>query len=165
MATATLTPAKVERPLAALKPSKKQEIIANLNTALATNLDLYLVAKQAHWNVKGPNFQGLHALFDTVSDAAREYADLLAERAVALGGMAMGTHHDVSSHTALQKFPASERRWQPLVKAVHDRVLKTADQARDFGGGLDDDIATQDIYVEIIRGLDKWAWMLEAHLE
>ncbi len=32
------------------------------------------------------------------------------------------------------------------------------------GDGLDDDIATQDIYVEIIRGLDKWAWMLEAHL-
>ena len=164
MATATLTPAKVERPLSELKTNRKQEIVRDLNVALATNLDLYLVAKQAHWNVKGPNFQGLHELFDTISDAAREYADLTAERAVALGGLAAGTHQDVAANSQLEKFPAAETKWQPLVKAVHDRVLAAADQARTFGDGLDDDIATQDIYVEMIRGLDKWAWMLEAHL-
>jgi starvation-inducible DNA-binding protein len=163
MATATMTPAKVDRPLDDIK-AKRTKIISNLNVALATNLDLYLVAKQAHWNIKGPNFQGLHLLFDTVSDAAREYADLVAERAVALGGMADGTREDVVANSALAKFSSSERRWEPLVKEVHNRVLKAADQAREFGDGLDDDIATQDIYVEIIRGLDKWAWMLEAHL-
>lgn len=163
MATATMTPAKVERPLDD-KKDKRTQIIKNLNAALATNLDLYMVAKQAHWNVKGPNFQGLHALFDLVSDAAREYADLVAERAVALGGMAEGTREDVTANSALAKFSNKERRWEPLVKEVHDRVLAAADQAREFGDGLDDDIATQDIYVEISRGLDKWAWMLEAHL-
>lgn len=163
MATATMTPTRVERPLDG-KKDKRAQIIRNLNAHLATNLDLYMVAKQAHWNVKGPNFQGLHALFDTVSDAAREYADLVAERAVALGGMAEGTREDVTSNSALSKFPGKECRWEPLVKEVHARVLAAADQARAFGDGLDDDIATQDIYVEIIRGLDKWAWMLEAHL-
>lgn len=164
MASATMTPAKVIRPLDDKKPQRAQ-IIKNLNAHLATELDLYMVAKQAHWNVKGPNFQGLHQLFDIVSDAAREYADLVAERAVALGGMAEGTHQDVAANSALAKFPRGERRWQPLVKEVHDRVIRAADQAREFGDGLDDDIATQDIYVEVIRGLDKWAWMLEAHLE
>jgi starvation-inducible DNA-binding protein len=164
MASATMTPAKVVRPLDDKKPQRAQ-IIKNLNAHLATELDLYMVAKQAHWNVKGPNFQGLHQLFDIVSDAAREYADLVAERAVALGGMAEGTHQDVAANSTLAKFPRGERRWQPLVKEVHDRVIRAADQAREFGDGLDDDIATQDIYVEVIRGLDKWAWMLEAHLE
>jgi starvation-inducible DNA-binding protein len=106
----------------------------------------------------------LHELFDTISDAAREYADLTAERAVALGGLAAGTHQDVAANSQLAPFPSGETKWQPLVKAVHDRVLAAADQAREFGDGLDDDIATQDIYVEMIRGLDKWAWMLEAHL-
>lgn len=164
MATATMTPAKVDRPLSDLESSKKKEIIRNLNVALATNIDLHLVAKQAHWNVKGPNFDGLHLLFDTVAAAATEYADLVAERLVALGGMAEGTHHDVGANSVLAKFPSGERRWEPLVKEVHSRVLATADQAREFGDGLEDDLATQDIYVEIIRGLDKWAWMLEAHL-
>ena len=163
-ATATMTPAKVERPLHDLKAARKQEIVRNLNASLATNLDLYLVAKQAHWNVKGPNFQGLHELFDLISDAAREYADLVAERAVALGGLAAGTHQDVAANTTLQKFATNETRWQQLVKEVHDRVLADADQARQFSDGLDDDLATQDIYIEVIRGLDKWAWMLEAHL-
>jgi starvation-inducible DNA-binding protein len=153
----------VSRPLDG-KKNKRAEIIANLNAHLATELDLYLVAKQAHWSVKGPNFEGLHLLFDSVSDAAREYADLVAERAVALGGMAEGTHQDVAAHTALQRFPENERRWDVLVKAVHDRVLHASDQARRFADGLEDDLATQDIYVEIIRGLDKWAWMIEAHL-
>ena len=164
MATATLTPTKLDRPLDALNVSRRAEIIRDLNTALATNLDLHLVAKHAHWNVKGPNFQGLHALFDTIADGAREYADLVAERAVALGGMAMGTHEELAANSALPRFVANERHWEPLVKGVHERVLAAADQARAFAAHLDDDLATQDIYVELIRGLDKWAWMLEAHL-
>jgi len=159
-----MTPAKVERPLSDLKASKKTEIIANLNTALATNIDLYLIAKQAHWNVKGPHFHGLHELFDSVSDSAREYADELAERAVALGGVARGTLADVGSSTKLPKFAAGEHKWQVLVKEVHDRVLAASEQARTFADGLEDDMATQDLYIEIIRGLDKWAWMVEAHL-
>ena len=58
---------------------------------LAAAIDLQLPAKQAHWNVKGPNFVGLHELFDKVAGEALEYTDLIAERAVALGGTAEGT--------------------------------------------------------------------------
>ena len=163
MATATMTRAKVDRPLDDLK-GKKKPILENLNIALAMNLDLYLVSKQAHWNVRGPNFQGLHTLFDTVSEAAREYADELAERVVALGGTAQGTVQDISANSTLGQLSSTETRWDALVRAVHDRVLATADTAREYAANLDDDLATQDIYIEIIRGLDKWAWMLEAHL-
>lgn len=163
MATATMTRAKVERPLDDLK-AKKKTIIENLNVALAMNLDLFLVSKQAHWNVRGPNFQGLHALFDTIAEAAREYSDDLAERVVALGGTAQGTVQDVSANSTLGQLSSTETRWEPLVRAVHDRVLATADKSREFAAGLDDDLATQDIYIEAIRGLDKWSWMLEAHL-
>lgn len=164
MATATMTQSKVERPLHELTGSRAQDIVADLNAALVTNLDLFLVAKQAHWNVRGPNFQGLHELFDLVAAAAREYADELAERAVALGGIARGTVQEVGNNTALAKMPPTETKWEPLVRAVHDNVLKAADQARSYSQDLDDDMATQDLYIEIIRGLDKWAWMLEAHL-
>ncbi len=163
MTNATMTSAKVERPLDELK-AKKQEIIRDLNISLAANIDLSLVAKQAHWNVRGPNFQGLHVLFDTISTEARGYADELAERAVALGGTAEGTVQRIQENTILSELSSEETRWEALVRAVHDRVLATADQAREFAAGLDEDLATQDIYIEIIRGLDKWSWMLEAHL-
>jgi len=164
LATATLTRTKVERPLKDVKASRRQEIIRDLNTSLATNLDLFLVPKQAHWNVKGPNFQGLHELFDEVAAAAREYADLVAERASALGGVAHGTVQDVGSATGLAKMSSTETKWEPLARAVHASLVATSEQARRFASDLDDDMASQDIYVEMIRGLDKWAWMVESHL-
>ena len=163
MANSTMTPAKVERPLDDLK-GRKQEIIANLNAALATNVDLSLVAKQAHWNVRGPNFMAVHELFDTISQEARQYSDELAERAVALGGLAQGTAQQLVANTILPEMSSTETRWEALVRCVHDRMLAASDQAREFAKDLDDDLGTQDIYTEIIRGYDKWSWMLEAHL-
>ena len=69
----------------------RRSAIEMLNEHLADAIDLHLQAKQAHWNIKGPNFVGLHELFDRIAAQADEYADLLAERAVALGGVARGT--------------------------------------------------------------------------
>lgn len=163
MPTATLSRPRTGRPLAGLEPRRREEIVSDLNTSLAAMIDLALNAKQAHWNVRGPNFQGLHELFDLIAAAARDYGDDIAERAVALGGIAHGTVDSVRGGTN-GKFPDSETEWEPLVRAVHERVLAASEQARGFASELDDDLGTQDLYVEIIRGLDKWAWMLEAHL-
>jgi hypothetical protein len=55
-----------------------------LNQQLCDALDLGLQAKQAHWNVKGPNFIGLHELFDKVAEELEGFTDDIAERAVAL---------------------------------------------------------------------------------
>ena len=74
-----------------LSPSTRQSAIELLNEHLANAIDLQLQAKQAHWNIKGPNFVGLHDLFDRVAAQAGEFADLIAERGVALGGVARGT--------------------------------------------------------------------------
>ena len=62
--------------------------MALLNTSLADCIDLQMQAKQAHWNVKGPNFIALHKLFDEVNVAVSDYVDEIAERTVQLGGVA-----------------------------------------------------------------------------
>jgi starvation-inducible DNA-binding protein len=73
-------------------PEKTREgVIKILNARLADSVDLMHQAKQAHWNVKGENFIALHKLFDEIVDSAEEYMDLIAERAVQLGGIAEGT--------------------------------------------------------------------------
>src|SRR6478609_1450506 len=71
-----------------LSETTRRSVIEILNEHLANAIDLQLQAKQAHWNIKGPNFAGLHELFDRVAAQAGEYSDLIAERAVALGGVA-----------------------------------------------------------------------------
>src|ERR1700760_4432797 len=62
-----------------------------INQRLADALDLQAQMKQAHWNVKGPHFIGLHELFDKIAEDVEGYVDLIAERAVQLGGIAEGT--------------------------------------------------------------------------
>jgi len=66
---------------------------------------LQLQAKQAHWNVKGPNFIPLHGLFDTVAADAAGFSDSVAERIAALGGQAEGSINAVGLRTTLLAYP------------------------------------------------------------
>lgn len=46
-----------------------------------TPFDLQLQLKQAHWNVKGLKFIGLHELFDKIRKDVEIYMDEIVERA------------------------------------------------------------------------------------
>src|SRR6266853_662847 len=70
---------------------RRSELNALMNQQLANAVDLQTQIKQAHWNVKGPHFIGLHELFDQIDEALEGYVDLIAERIVQLGGVAEGT--------------------------------------------------------------------------
>jgi starvation-inducible DNA-binding protein len=74
-----------------LSIGSRTEVNRLLNFRLASAIDLQLQMKQAHWNVKGPSFIGLHKLFDEIDEAIEEYVDMIAERIVQLGGIAEGT--------------------------------------------------------------------------
>ena len=88
-----------------LDESDRAEIIASLNIRLADASDLYNGAKQAHWNVRAPNFRELHALFSDVADMLSDHADKIAERAVQLGGMAEGATAQIGEATELDEYP------------------------------------------------------------
>ena len=63
-----------------ISQNRRVEISALLNQRLADAVDLQTQMKQAHWNVKGPHFIGLHELFDKIDEAVEAYVDLIAER-------------------------------------------------------------------------------------
>ena len=75
----------------ALPDETKVALVETLNVALATTIDLQSQLKQAHWNIKGPQFFARHELFDNVAVKLRDFADSIAERATTLGGYAQGT--------------------------------------------------------------------------
>ena len=70
---------------------ERTELNSLINQRLADLVDLQMQLKQAHWNVKGPHFIRLHELFDKVAEELEELTDDMAERAVELGGLALGT--------------------------------------------------------------------------
>jgi len=143
---------------------RRSEILDGLNAVLANLIDVSTAAKEAHWNVRGPNFAGLHELFDTIAAETRGFADLVAERLVALGGKAHGTIQDAVQGSNLSRFPSDEQQWEVLTAAMRGRLIATSERIRGYADDLGDEIATQDIYIEILRELEKRAWMLDAHL-
>jgi starvation-inducible DNA-binding protein len=140
------------------------DLAVRLNRDLATLTDLAAAYKQAHWNVLGPGFAELHRLFDQFADATRAYVDLVAERTVALGGTAHGTLQAAAECSALTPFPVDERDERRLLQELSRRVERTAEELREAIGPSAEEPVTQDLYIEIARGIEKQRWMLLAHL-
>src|SRR5437763_17063164 len=90
-----------------LPESTRGQVIDLLNQRLADAIDLQLQSKQAHWNVKGPQFIALHKLLDEIHAAADEYVDLLAERIVQLGGVAEEVTAIVAGRSVLGLYPVN----------------------------------------------------------
>src|SRR6516225_3456605 len=101
-----------------LAEDTRAKAIELLNARLADCKDLQTQVKQAHWNVKGPNFISLHLLFDKINDDVEEYVDDIAERAVQLGGVAEGTARMVAKRTSLAEYPAGAADGRSHVEAL-----------------------------------------------
>lgn len=141
------------------------ELTALMNQRLADALDLQLQMKQAHWNVKGPNFIGLHELFDKIYQAVEDYVDLIAERLVQLGGIAEGTVRVAALRSRLDEYPLSIADGSAHVEAVARALSTFGREARNTIAEADglNDANTADVFTEVSRGIDKWLWMVEAH--
>src|SRR5437016_1251796 len=139
------------------------ELVEILNQQLADIIDLQTQLKQAHWNVKGPHFIGLHELFDKIAEDVENYVDLIAERIVQLGGIAEGTVRVAAARSRLDEYPLDIADGTVHIEAVA-RVLSTfgreARMTIDETQGLDD-ADTADIFTEVSRAIDKWLWFVE----
>jgi len=138
-----------------------------LNARLADAIDLQLQAKQAHWNVKGPNFIALHELFDRLAGELGGHVDEMAERITALGGAAEGTLQAVAGRSKLAAYPLDVTEGRAHVDALADsyaRFAKSVRKAIDEAGKAGD-ADTSDLFTGISRGVDKGLWLLEAHLQ
>jgi len=150
-----------------LSEQTRSQVIALCNARLADSVDLETQVKQAHWNVKGPDFISLHKLFDEINEDVEEYVDLTAERVVQLGGIAEGTARLAVKASKLPDYPATIAEGHLHVDALSTALAtygKLARAAIDEADKLGD-ADTADIFTEISRGVDKWLWFVEAHLQ
>ena len=148
-----------------LPPKTRAKVAAVLADRLADATDLMLQSKQAHWNVKGPNFIALHELFDKVAESSEEWVDSLAERIVQLGGTAEGTVQATAARTSLAAYPLHIVSGTDHVEALSSalaafgRKVRAAIDKTDKQGDKD----TADLFTEISRDVDKYLWFVEAH--
>ena len=145
------------------------EIVAGVAQFLSpVVVDLTALAvdgKQSHWHVRGPNFQAVHELLDLVVDHARDYADTAAERVVALGLPIDARIQTVGSKTTTPLMTAGFQQSDAVIAqmiASIDAALATVRTAVDELAELDP--VSQDVAIEIARGLEKDRWFLFAHI-
>jgi starvation-inducible DNA-binding protein len=148
-----------------LPKERRSELNALMNQRLASAVDLQTQLKQAHWNVKGPSFIGLHELFDQVDEAVESYVDMIAERIVQLGGVAEGTVRVAAARTRLLEYPLAIGEGLAHVEAVARALSTFGQEVRGTINEADElgDAGTADLFTEISRGIDKWLWFVEAH--
>lgn len=157
-----LNPTKID-----LSANIRAKAVALLQARLADCADLQSQTKQAHWNVKGPDFVALHKLFDEIYDDVGSYVDEIAERGVQLGGTMYGTVRSSAAQSSLTEYPLEIKSCRDHAAALSSalaafgKLVRTAiDDSAQFG-----DADTADLFTGISRGIDKWVWMVEAHLQ
>ena len=147
-----------------LPESIRIKAVELLNGRLADAIDLQTQTKQAHWNLTGPHFIALHELFDKINEDVEDYVDDIAERAVQLGGVAEGTARMTAKRSSLSEYPANVVDGHAHVEALSSALAAFGKSVRK---AIDDssDLDTADLFTEISRGVDKWLWFVEAHLQ
>jgi starvation-inducible DNA-binding protein len=150
-----------------LSQETREKVIGILNARLADASDLKSQAKQAHWNVKGIHFFQLHELFDQIATAVEAHMDLIAERATALGGTALGTVRVAAQNSSLSEYPLEITDGTAHVDALSTAladfgnvVRRNIDETNDLG-----DADTADLFTEVSREIDKLLWFVEAHIQ
>lgn len=147
-----------------LKSNTKTAMIGLLNARLADGIDLALLTKQAHWNLKGPEFIAIHEMLDGFRAELDTHVDTVAERVAQLGGVALGTTQAVASATKLKAYPTEIVAVKDHLAELIERYAEAAKSVRAAIDTADEagDADTADIFTGYSRALDKALWFLES---
>jgi starvation-inducible DNA-binding protein len=141
-------------------------LVTMLNQTLACTVDLRSQAKQASWNVKGKEFSQLQVLFNAIATELDAHADLMVERIIVLGGVALGTARTAAAQSRLPEYPGDIAAGPAHALTLAERLGHYATAIRSSIAHAADvgDEGTAAVYTDISRGVDKRLGGLEAQL-
>ena len=135
----------------------------NLQAVLADLIELHIQGKQAHWNIVGTNFRDLHLQLDEIVDAARQFADDLAERMRALHSLPDGRSSTVAESTSLAPFPEGLINTRDAIERIVAALEAAVGTMRKVHDEVDEeDPTTADLLHQFIAKLEQYAWMVNA---
>jgi starvation-inducible DNA-binding protein len=144
----------------------REKIVKGRSALLADSYTLYLMTHNFHWNVTGPQFNSLHAMFMAQYTEQWTALDLLAERIRALGHPAPGTYKEfvkLASIKEVEGVPKATEMIRHLV-AAQEATARTARQLFPVVEAANDQ-PTADVLTQRLDVHEKTAWMLRSLLE
>ena len=151
--------------LQGLEDNARKTAISELQACMSDALSLSMSLKQAHWNLKGPNFIAVHELLDGVKTRLDPNIDDMAERIQQLDGTAVGTVEEVARATRLEPYPTNLTSAEDHLREVADRLRAYGERVRAAIDTVDEagDADSADILTAASRQADKDLWFIEAH--
>jgi starvation-inducible DNA-binding protein len=138
-------------------------VAEGLQSVLADLIELHVQGKQAHWNVVGHNFRDLHLQLDEVVDAARVFADEVAERMRAVMVTPDGRTSVVAETTRVAPFPAGEINSAECIDRIVSALYQVSATIRAIHDEVDaEDPTTTDLLHAITARVEQLAWMMDA---
>jgi starvation-inducible DNA-binding protein len=141
-------------------------VVDALSALLANSFTLYLKTHNYHWNVTGPMFSTLHALFEEQYTELWNAVDEIAERIRAVGAFAPGSNAAFSQLSTIDEATGRPEAMEMIrtlaadneaVAASARRLIEAAEAANDY--------ASEDLGVRRLDVHQKNAWMLRSLLE
>lgn len=150
-----------------LSENERAAVVAILNIVLADEFVLYTKSRRFHWNVEGPNFSELHGLFQKQYERLEEVIDEVAERARALGGVAVGSLEEYLDRTRLDEEPGRGYDARGMIAALladHETLIRSLREDLEICSTEHGDEGTTDFLTGLMQVHEKAAWMLRSYL-
>jgi len=142
-------------------------IADGLSRLLADTYTLYLTTHNFHWNVTGPMFNTLHAMFMQQYTELWNAVDTIAERIRALGHIAPGSYAEFTRLSSVPDAPAQPPKALEMVRLLvqgHEAVARTARSLFPLVDKAHDE-PTADLLTQRLAVHEQTAWMLRSLLE
>ncbi len=144
----------------------EQATVDALSTLLASSYTLYTKTHNYHWNVTGPMFSSLHALFEVQYTEMAIALDEIAERIRSLGALAPGSFTAFAALSAVKEENGHPKAMQMVANLAADQeIISDLAQKVIEAAEASDDQATVDLAVRRMDVHQKHAWMLRSHME
>jgi starvation-inducible DNA-binding protein len=152
-------------PLPIMEDKDAQKVAGALSNVLADTFILYLKTHNFHWNVSGPMFPTLHAMFEEQYNELWLAVDAIAERIRSLGFSAPGSYGEFSKLTYLQESPVATNATEMIAELLrdHETSARTARSALAIARTAVD-APTEDLLTQRLAAHEKTAWMLRSIL-
>ena len=152
-----------------ISAADRKKIAQGLSVFLSDAYTLYLKTHNFHWNVTGPMFNSLHAMFMDQYTEQWTALDEIAERIRALGFNAPGSYAEFSRLSTIKEEPGLTEApdWREMVRQLvvgNEAVCRTAREALDVADDADD-APTEDLLTQRLHTHEKYAWMLRSLLQ
>ena len=144
----------------------REEIASGLSRLLADSYTLYLKTHNYHWNVTGPLFNTLHAMFEQQYTELAIAVDEIAERIRSLGVPAPGTYSAFSALTSVAEAQGGESAEDMIRQLLigQETIVRTARDAFPATDAANDE-PTADLLTQRMQIHEKNGWMLRSMLE